>query len=191
MTARMAGATGSTELLCAFANTLQFNEPEPGAVDVYDTLSGAAEVTAWLREHGLVPEDAAARSGDFTRALAIRNGLREAFALHHDRVLAPVPALDEVARALPLRVAFDESLPRLTSAGSGVAGGLGLLLVAVAECRSNDTWRRLKLCRSEVCQWAYFDVSKNRSRAWCSMEICGNRQKTRSYRARHRSPEDP
>jgi predicted RNA-binding Zn ribbon-like protein len=176
-----------TEVLCAFANTLVFNEPEPGVVDVHDKLSGAAEVTAWLRAQGLVGPDVAARSGDFTRALAIRNGLRAAFALHHDGVSAPVPALDEVARALPLRVAFDEPLPRLVAAGSGVAGGLAQLLVAVAECRSSGVWRRLKLCRSEACQWAFYDVSKNRSRAWCSMEVCGNRQKTRSYRARHRS----
>lgn len=186
----MAGPTASTELLCAFANTLAFNEPEPGLVDVHDRLAGAAEVTAWLREHDLVPPDAVAKSGDYTRALAIRDGLREAFAHHHDGVDAPVPALDEVARALPLRVAFDEPLPRLTAAGTGVAGGLGQLLVAVAECRSDGSWRRLKLCRSEACQWAFYDASKNRSRAWCSMEVCGNRQKTRSYRARHRSADD-
>jgi predicted RNA-binding Zn ribbon-like protein len=181
--------TASTDLLCAFANTLVYNEPEVGVVDVHDKLSGAAEVTAWLRSEGLVPPETAARSGDFTRALAIRNGLREAFALHHDGLSEPVPALDEVARALPLRVAFDEPLPRLVAAGSGVAGGLAALLVAVAECRSSGIWRRLKLCRSEACQWAFYDASKNRSRAWCSMEVCGNRQKTRSYRARHRSGE--
>jgi predicted RNA-binding Zn ribbon-like protein len=187
----VAGPTVATELLCAFANTLRFNEPEPGVVDARDTLTGAAEVTGWLREHDLVPADAAARSGDYTRALAVRDGLREAFAHHHDGVDEPVPTLDDVARALPLRVAFDEPLPRLTPTGTGVAGGLAQLLVAVAECRSDRTWARLKLCRSEACQWAFYDASKNRSRAWCSMEVCGNRQKTRSYRARHRTPEDP
>ncbi|MGZ8667616.1 MAG: CGNR zinc finger domain-containing protein, partial [Solirubrobacterales bacterium] len=28
--------------------------------------------------------------------------------------------------------------------------------------------------------------SRNRSRTWCSMEVCGNRAKTRSYRHRRR-----
>ena len=31
----------------------------------------------------------------------------------------------------------------------------------------------------------FYDQSRNRSRAWCSMEVCGNREKARSFRVRH------
>ena len=44
--------------------------------------------------------------------------------------------------------------------------------------------RRVKLCGGEDCRWAFYDESRNGSRQWCSMEVCGNRQKARTYRAR-------
>ena len=44
---------------------------------------------------------------------------------------------------------------------------------------------RLSACRDENCRVAFYDKSRNRSRAWCSMEVCGNREKARSFRQRH------
>jgi len=38
---------------------------------------------------------------------------------------------------------------------------------------------RLKQCSN--CGWAFVDNSKNKSRRWCSMEICGNRVKARRH----------
>jgi predicted RNA-binding Zn ribbon-like protein len=54
--------------------------------------------------------------------------------------------------------------------------------VAVA---SGD-WARLKVCAFDECAWAYYDHSKNRSRAYCEYG-CGNKVKTRAYRARQRA----
>ena len=51
----------------------------------------------------------------------------------------------------------------------------------------NDTWPRLKACRDDTCQWAFYDHSKNRSGHWCSMEVCGSRHKARQYRERRKS----
>jgi predicted RNA-binding Zn ribbon-like protein len=40
---------------------------------------------------------------------------------------------------------------------------------------------RMKICRN--CGWLFIDRSKNRSRAWCDMAVCGNRAKAnRHYR---------
>jgi predicted RNA-binding Zn ribbon-like protein len=50
---------------------------------------------------------------------------------------------------------------------------------------TDGTWKRLKACRNHGCRWAFYDYSKNRSGSWCSMQLCGNRTKTRSYRRRH------
>ena len=58
------------------------------------------------------------------------------------------------------------------------------LLAAVADIQCAGTWERLKACAADDCQWAFYDVSRNRSRTWCSMEECGNREKTRRYRQR-------
>ena len=56
-------------------------------------------------------------------------------------------------------------------------------IVAVAfRAMLEGTWPRLKACRN--CKWAFYDYSKNRSASWCSMQLCGNRLKTRAYRSR-------
>jgi predicted RNA-binding Zn ribbon-like protein len=40
---------------------------------------------------------------------------------------------------------------------------------------------RVKVCASERCNWLFFDTSKNRSRRWCDMKVCGNREKARRH----------
>jgi predicted RNA-binding Zn ribbon-like protein len=50
----------------------------------------------------------------------------------------------------------------------------------------DGTWDRMKACRADDCEWAFYDSSRNRSGTWCSMEVCGNRAKARAFRARHR-----
>ncbi|MEU4242496.1 CGNR zinc finger domain-containing protein [Actinoplanes sp. NPDC026619] len=46
-------------------------------------------------------------------------------------------------------------------------------------------WNRLKLCSAADCRWAFYDTSRNGGGRWCSMEACGNRNKTRAYRRRN------
>jgi predicted RNA-binding Zn ribbon-like protein len=40
-------------------------------------------------------------------------------------------------------------------------------------------------CASDRCRWLFLDTSKNHSRRWCDMTICGNRMKARRFHARH------
>ena len=61
---------------------------------------------------------------------------------------------------------------------------VGELLAIVARAQADGTWQRMKAC--PACGWAFYDRSRNRSRTWCTMAICGNRAKARGYRARHR-----
>jgi predicted RNA-binding Zn ribbon-like protein len=43
----------------------------------------------------------------------------------------------------------------------------------------------LKVCSG--CRWLFLDQSKNRSRRWCSMEVCGTSAKKRRYVERRRA----
>ena len=46
---------------------------------------------------------------------------------------------------------------------------------------------RLKICPN--CHWLFLDRSRNRSRAWCDMAVCGNRVKaSRHYRRTREEP---
>ena len=68
----------------------------------------------------------------------------------------------------------------------GVDGALGALLVIVSEAMTDGSWRRLKVCASDTCQWAFYDLSRARSGKWCSMQVCGNRAKQKAWRTRRR-----
>ncbi|TYB50150.1 CGNR zinc finger domain-containing protein [Nonomuraea sp. PA05] len=136
-----------------------------------DELASPAELAVWLREHDLIgPRDRAA-DDDLQIAHALREGLRAA--LRRDRADLP---------DLPLRVAMRAEGPELVPEADGVRGGLARIAAAAL----GAAWDRLKVCAEASCQQAFIDLSKNRSRSWCSMRVCGNRTKTRAYRARKR-----
>lgn len=172
------------KLLCDFANTLDVE-------DQIEHLRRPADLATWLRDHRLLEPDGSgaveASDAELALALRLRGGIRRAMTNHHDRAAAPVPELDDVARQLPLRVGFGRPDPRLRPVDEGVRGALALLFVATASAVADGSWPRLKLCPADDCRWAFYDSSKNRSRQWCSMGVCGNRQKTRTYRARQRT----
>ena len=44
---------------------------------------------------------------------------------------------------------------------------------------------RLHACASGTCRWLFLDTSRNRTRRWCDMKICGNREKARRFTAAH------
>ncbi len=55
---------------------------------------------------------------------------------------------------------------------------------SASELLTTGVPQRLKLCAGEGCGWFYLDESRNRSRRWCSMSDCGNREKARRHYAR-------
>jgi predicted RNA-binding Zn ribbon-like protein len=172
----------SAALLCAFANTLDVDvDASPP-----EALPDAAALTCWLRERGLIDAGDRADGRDHDMAITLRSGLRAAMLLHAQGGVSSVPELDAAAVAIPIRLVFSGARPQLAPAVGGARGGLAHLLIAIAEAQADDAWERLKLCVADDCLLAFYDTSKNRSRHWCSMGECGNRQKTRRYRARQR-----
>lgn len=61
--------------------------------------------------------------------------------------------------------------------------GLRVTAAALALLKSPPAGR-IKTCPGENCGWKFVDRSKNRSRRWCDMAVCGNLVKAREYRAR-------
>ncbi|MEU4292611.1 CGNR zinc finger domain-containing protein [Kribbella sp. NPDC026596] len=45
-------------------------------------------------------------------------------------------------------------------------------------------WPRLKACAADTCRWVYYDRSPAGRSRWCTMSLCGSRNKMRKYRAR-------
>ncbi|MBT8397308.1 MAG: CGNR zinc finger domain-containing protein, partial [Gemmatimonadetes bacterium] len=47
---------------------------------------------------------------------------------------------------------------------------------------TSDRLERVKVCSAADCDWLFVDSSRNRSRRWCDMAVCGNRSKVRRFR---------
>jgi predicted RNA-binding Zn ribbon-like protein len=60
------------------------------------------------------------------------------------------------------------------------------VLRSAADLLTSDDLGRLRECASDTCAWLFLDHSKNRSRRWCDMTVCGNRDKVRRHRQRQR-----
>jgi len=138
------------------------------------------ELSAWFDEHGL--RVARVTGADVRRVQAVREALRELVIVNNEGGTIPAGAwalLEAEAARAPLRVDFGGGLE---PAAGGVDGALAAIFASVHEAKIAGTWGRLKACRN--CHWAFWDESKNRSATWCSMELCGNRLKTKRYRSK-------
>ena len=173
-------APGALETVRAFVNTL---DGESGA----DELTDPKALQTWLEEHALMrathlgPADLNAARGlrEALRSLMLENNGVDA----RDEAAVTLNRAAERGRLVPR---FDtEGSVRFEAAAAGARGALGHLVGIAAAAMADGTWRRLKACRAERCGWAFYDHARNHSRTWCSMAVCGNRTKARSYRRRH------
>ena len=62
------------------------------------------------------------------------------------------------------------------------------VLASSAELLVADDPTRLKQCPApDGCGWLFYDTSKNHTRRWCSMRMCGNGAKARRFQHRLRA----
>jgi predicted RNA-binding Zn ribbon-like protein len=151
-----------------------------------DDLTSPVDLVRYLRDEGLLTTPSTSASEeDLVLALRLRAGLRTALEQNHRGDVGPVPELEDTLAELPVRLTWGGAAVDVDARGSEVAAALARIALAAVEAASADLWPRLKICASDECEWAYFDRSKNRSRSWCEYG-CGNRIKTRAYRARQK-----
>jgi predicted RNA-binding Zn ribbon-like protein len=174
------GAPGRLEVVRRFVNTQDVE-------DGIEELGTPEAMVAWLREHDL-PDVPGAGAADLARLVALREALRKLL-LANNRGEEDERALDHLcdeAARVPLRVHFGGGgQSALVPGCTGIDAVVGNLVSIVYEAMADGTWPRLKACRSDTCEWAFYDRSRNRSGTWCSMAVCGNRAKARSFRDRH------
>jgi predicted RNA-binding Zn ribbon-like protein len=169
------------DLVMDFVNT---RDLETGA----DVISTPEELGTWLSDNELVDDVVEPSERELAETLKVREAVRELLLAHNEKNVqtdAACDTLEAAARTAQIGLRFHEGRTALEPEGDGAAAALGRLVAAVADLMTTDEWKRLKACRDETCRQAFYDQSRNRSRAWCSMEVCGNREKARSFRERH------
>jgi len=163
-------APGRLELVRRFVNTV---DHEHGR----EVLHAPARLEALLVELGLVAAGTRVTAADLERALQLREGLRR-LALANNEGATDTVLEAELVVHLDGRSGSLE--PRRRTGNGALAALVGIVYTAMAD----GTWSRLKACRRDVCHWLFYDRSRNQSAVWCQMAVCGNRTKTKAYRAR-------
>ena len=155
-----------------------------------DAFATAPKMEYWMRRRQLLPPGLRIDGDDFRRAKELRDALRGFLALSPEgrrRDSEAAQRLTAASRSFPLALAVgDGGFVRLQpAAGSSVLAGV---LAEVYGLAHGERLSRLKTCPSEDCHWIFFDRSRPSNRHWCSSRLCGNRQKTQTYRRKHRQP---
>jgi predicted RNA-binding Zn ribbon-like protein len=169
------------DLVIDFVNTL---DPDDGT----DALASPEGLHQWLVERELLEDGGPALAASDQRvAIRLREALR-ALMLENNGEAADSGAAEELEVTalrgqLGVHFGADGSVA-IRPTAPGFPGALAALLVPVADARRDGSWHRVKACRADDCQWAFYDRSRNRSGVWCEMAVCGNREKVRAYRAR-------
>ncbi len=170
-------------LVVDFVNTLDVEE-------ITDPLAPPAALADWCRDHVGTAADLTVTRKDLAAAIEVRDVLRNAMLANRGVTIRPEDLAEHNRRITRFQagVEFAETgRPIVQARGAGVTEILSRILVDVATAHALGIWDRTKLCPAEDCLWAFYDHSKNRSRRWCSMDLCGNRTKTKTYRQRHRA----
>ena len=166
-------APGPLRLVQRFVNSVDLED----GPDDFATATGLGE---WLADAGLLSAGAPVDEAGRRRAVELREAIRGLAAGDPG-----AEAINRAARRAGLHPVLTAAGSRLEPTAGGVDGALGHVVAALHAAVAEGTWPRLKACERDVCRWAFYDHSKNRSGHWCSMAGCGSRVKNRrAYRRR-------
>ena len=182
----------------AFVNTLSARPTEKPSERLvsYDALLD------WARDERLIAPAAARRLAGYarrhppqagaalTRAIELREALYGVVSALDGKRTPPPAALDTIARDVSAAYSTGRLVlhdGRLHWA-SGSEEDLDRVLLEVARAIgrlvTSSRLAKVRLCAAADCGWLFLDDTKNRSRRWCDMKLCGNREKLRRFRAR-------
>lgn len=170
-------------LIQRFLNTIDIE-------DGHEALDGPVGVRQWLGSVGLPGSRSSLSDADVAQVIELREAIRDVIEgrTHGTPSKSAARRFDRATGELPLYVRATRDgisvAPPRTSAG--VVSALGRIVGVLAQTAADGSLDRLKVCSNDVCRWAYWDASRNRSGRWCTMAVCGNRIKSRAFRGRSR-----
>ena len=179
-----------------FANTVSGRDSDSHL----EHLRAPEHVVLWAEHAGIVDSPTARLLMDrlaekdpafgnlFADALALREAIHRVTSALANRVKPAQPDLavikDACARAIaaaeltPNAEGFRWTWPTDSPRPEMLLGPVALS--AAGLLRESDL-SRIKQCAGEHCGWVFFDLTKNKSRRWCEMSVCGNRAKAKRF----------
>ena len=184
-------------VLCLeFANTYA-EEDDGSGYEVFDTFAGFIK---WA-EHAKIltsaeAEDCYLRSQAEPAAVgqlleeikALRQILHSIFFAIADNVQPPAKAVDGLnnnIKTVYAKLRLEQQDQRYDWSWSGwsedLAAPIWPVVRSAAELLNSAELIRTRKCHNETCSWLFVDKSKNHSRRWCDMDVCGNRAKAKKH----------
>ncbi|MFZ3561038.1 MULTISPECIES: CGNR zinc finger domain-containing protein [unclassified Streptomyces] len=168
-------------LATSFTATLTERQGEP-----VERIPTPQRLLDWLAVYGLDVDSCALAE------LALARELRESI-----HAVVTAAALQEALPASAVQVVNDRSVQGraaavLTPGGerrwrlgpeSRVEDALSVIAADAIDIVAGERDGKLALCASPTCRAAFFDASQSRTRRWCDMNTCGNRQKKARFHA--------
>jgi predicted RNA-binding Zn ribbon-like protein len=189
------------DLALDFANT----ESGRGFPSHQNHFLKAGHVVEWLKHAKALPADEADRlrkrvseradlAADLlAQAIELREAIHGIGAALGRGAGPPQAALASLSALHARFVAQGELAPGASSCrwrwsvrASPVEAALGPIALAAVRLFTEGDFHRIRECGGHACGWLFYDRSKNKSRRWCEMEVCGNRAKQRRLAARRR-----
>ncbi|MGP4111555.1 CGNR zinc finger domain-containing protein [Streptomyces sp. 4N509B] len=172
-----------TVLATSFTGTLSERHGHP-----VERIPTPQRLVDWLAVNGLVVDSCTPAQLD--RARELRESIHAA---------ATAAALQDPLPASAVQVINDHSVQGRAAAiltpegerqwrlgSTSVEDALGVIAADAISIIAGERDGRLALCASPSCRAAFFDTSRSRTRRWCDMNTCGNRQKKARFHARKR-----
>jgi predicted RNA-binding Zn ribbon-like protein len=153
-----------------------------------DTLTTVADLDQFWDEFGYSGRHDRTRA-ELDTVRAIRPRLRELLTADRDTAVDLVNALLSEAGAVPQLVRHDELDWHIHAIDLDAPLDERILIetaMAMVDVIRTDEMSRLSICADATCEGIVLDLSRNRSRRFCST-TCGNRNAVAAYRARQQA----
>ncbi|VVJ16450.1 Uncharacterised protein [Amycolatopsis camponoti] len=157
--------------------------------DAVERIPTPRRLVDWLVVSGLAVDSCTDAQLDLAREL--RESIHAAATAAATQDALPASAVRVVndrsvqGRAAAVLTAEGARRWRLSSP-SCVEDALGVIAADAIGILAGERDGRLALCASPTCRAAFFDTSQSRTRRWCDMNTCGNRQKKARFNANQR-----
>ena len=164
--------------------------------DAVELVPDWRALVGWARAAGLIDDELArecrlASDGRARTLLTwfrrLRSSLRAVLESRDDPEAAA--AFDTAVAEVPVRLTYAQPSPELPLGTTGPLDRLRLALAIAALDATHLERSRVRRCGSDRCVLLFFDTTRNGSRRWCDMAVCGNRAKASAhYHRAKRSP---
>ncbi|RII18919.1 CGNR zinc finger [Streptomyces sp. YIM 130001] len=157
--------------------------------DAVERIPTPERLVDWLEVYGLAVDSCTTDQLELAREL--RESIHAAATAAATQDALPGPAVHVIndrsaqGRAAAILTPEGERRWRLGSP-SCVEDALGVIAADAISVIAGERDGKLALCASPTCRAAFFDASQSRTRKWCDMNTCGNRQKKARFNANQR-----